>query len=55
MKSNRVIREIEQEFQYVERRRKDEREMGRGGGGENGEEEREAEGDFPIAALIDRK
>lgn len=54
MKSNRVICEIEQEFQYVERRRKDEREMGRGKG-ENGEEEREAEGDFPIAALIDRK
>lgn len=54
MKSNRVIREIEQEFQYVERRRKDEREMGVAGG-ENGEEEREAEGDFPIAALIDRK
>lgn len=40
MKSNRVIREIEQEFQYVERRRKDEREMA---GEENGEGEREAE------------
>ena len=50
MKSDRVIREIEQEFQYAEREERTREKWGererRGG--------REDERDFPIA-LIDRK